>query len=113
MTPYESVEPTLADAFAIRPYCAHGVRLEYRCHFCSTGSAEREPTLEDKFLEAAQAVSTARVAYSTAFLRFKVSKGKSVTDAQAEAQALVETGSELDMALARLEIARRNLDRGL
>lgn len=62
---------------------------------------------DEEYLEAARQVADARVAEATAFLRFKARKG--VTDNVARAQAILETGSELDLALARLEIARRAL----
>lgn len=64
-------------------------------------------TRESRFLSAAQAVANARVAESTAFLRYKVGK---LTDGQAKARAIVETQSALDVALAELELARRALD---
>jgi len=42
------------------------------------------------------------------FLRHKIRKD--TTDGQARNQAIVETNSELDVAMAMLEIARKGLD---
>ena len=50
----------------------------------------------------AKALAQARVDEAEAFLRFRL---RSSTDGQAKAQAIVETGSIVDYALAEYEIA--------
>lgn len=60
------------------------------------------------FLEAAQALKEARVRYAEAFLRHRV---RAASDGQAHQRAIVETQDELTLCEARLEIARRGLDR--
>jgi hypothetical protein len=91
-------------------HCAHGVRVDQPCWLCSRVQVinGKPVTAQDKYLEAAQDVASARVAESEAFLRFKGLR-KDVTDRHAQAQAIVETGSALDVALAKLELARRSL----
>lgn len=63
---------------------------------------------EDAYFDAADAVAKARVAYAEAFLLRRHKTGTS--DGMAREQAVIDTNSELDRALARLEIARRRLD---
>lgn len=89
---------------------------EWECTECGTQQiyapeifGQTDPGRE--YLAAAQAVADARVAEATAFLRFKIAN-KGVTDKHAQAQAIVETQSALDVALAKLELARRNLIAG-
>ena len=60
------------------------------------------------YLDAAEALRAARVRYAEAFLRFRV---RAKSDGQAHQQAIVETNDELTILEARLELARRNLDR--
>lgn len=62
---------------------------------------------ERDYLEAAKAVAKARVAYAEAFL---LRKGRTATsDGMAREQAVVDTQGELDIALAKQEIARLRL----
>lgn len=63
---------------------------------------------EDAYLDAADAVAKARVAFAEAFLLRRSRTGTS--DGQAREQAVIDTNSELDRALARLEVARRRMD---
>lgn len=57
--------------------------------------------------EAGAVVAAARTEEATAFLRFRAGGAKS--DNQARAQAIVETKSQLDVALAEWEAARAYL----
>lgn len=56
--------------------------------------------------ESGAAVAAARTDEALAFLRFRIS---SSTDAKAKAQAIVETKSQLDIALAEWEAAKAYL----
>ena len=61
-----------------------------------------------RLLDAAEAVREARVRYAQHFLRFRV---RAKSDGQAHQQAIVETDDELTILEARLELAKRDLDR--
>lgn len=65
---------------------------------------------EDAYLVAAALVADARLRYAESFLLYKARHATS--DGQAHQQAIVATKDELTVLTARLEIARRNLDRG-
>ena len=65
--------------------------------------------LENAYLEASEEVAKARTVQADAFLRYRLVAGTAKTDTQAEMQAISETSSYLDVALAKQEIARRRL----
>ena len=85
-------------------HCAHGTPMSLPCPFCRAGTAV---SAADIYLDAAKALAAARVKEAEAFLRHKIRKD--TTDGVARAQAVVETSSEMDIAQARLEIARTGL----
>jgi hypothetical protein len=85
-------------------HCAHGIPMSQSCPACHAGTAA---SAADIYLDAAKALAAARVKEAEAFLRHKIRKD--TTDGVARAQAIVETKSELDTAMARLEIARTGL----
>lgn len=68
--------------------------------------------LENDVLAAAQAVAQARKDYAEAFLLAKV-RTKGVTDGQAQQQAEVAGAEALELAQARLFVARLKYDAGL
>ena len=75
------------------------------------GSRETVPPWQDAILrvhEAGAALAVARTEEATQFLRFRLLR-KDVTDNQAKAQAIVETNSQLDKALAEWEAAKAYL----
>ena len=61
-----------------------------------------------RYMEAAEKVREARVRYAQEFLRFRVG---AKSDGQAHQQAIVETKDELTILEAKLDLARRALDR--
>ena len=85
--------------------CAHGLPMSVPCPKCRAGESGSSPA--DIYLDAAKALAAARVKEAESFLRHKIRKD--VTDGVARAQAVAETKSELDIAQARLEIARTGL----
>lgn len=87
-------------------HCTHGVLLTIPCPACQVGTGITPAAI---YLDAAKALAVARVKEAEAFLRHKIRK--EVTDGVARAQAIVETNSELDIALALLEITRGGLGR--
>jgi hypothetical protein len=86
----------------MRDYCAHGVEMTEPCAICNVSNS----SVAAAYMKAAEAVARARVRQATAFRLHRMTVK---TDSQAEAAALIETGSELDVLLAKLELARRAL----
>lgn len=83
------------------------LRESFRPQSVLVKTAEQERADEEQFLAAAEEVAQMRVRFAEAFLLRKAKSG--VSDRQAHEQAIVDTQSQLDVALARQEIARRCL----
>jgi len=86
-------------------HCSHGIPMSVPCPACQVGTGSNPTSI---YLNAAKALAAARVKEAESFLRHKIRKD--TTDGQARNQAIVETNSELDVAMAMLEIARKGLD---
>jgi hypothetical protein len=56
------------------------------------------------YLTATDALVAARLAYATAFIRYRI--GKNITDGQAAHMAYIETKGAVDLAEARQYVAR-------